>query len=57
VTAVFVATATVLACASSPTSPTGTVPADQAPLEAGFSSVFNGRDLDGWTGAVDGYEV
>jgi hypothetical protein len=56
-TAVFVATATVLACASSPTSPTGTAPADQVPLEAGFSSIFNGRDLDGWTGAVDGYEV
>lgn len=24
---------------------------------AGFSSIFNGKDLSGWTGAVDGYEV
>jgi hypothetical protein len=57
-TALFVATATVLACASSPTSPTGTAPpAGQTPAEAGFTSLFNGRDLDGWTGAVDGFEV
>jgi hypothetical protein len=57
-TAVFVATATVLACASGPTSPTGTPPASaQAPADAGFVAIFNGRDLDGWTGAVDGYEV
>ena len=55
-TAVFVATATVLACASSPTSPTGTAP-PAAPADAGFTALFNGRDLDGWTGAVDGYEV
>jgi len=57
-TALFVATATVLACASSPASPTGTTaPATQAPAEAGFTPIFNGRDFDGWTGAVDGYEV
>ena len=57
-TALFVATATVLACASSPTSPTGTAPpTGQAPVETGFTALFNGRDLDGWTGAVDGYEV
>ena len=57
-TALFVATATVLACASSPTAPSPTPPAaGQAPAEAGFTSLFNGRDLDGWTGAVDGYEV
>jgi len=57
-TALFVATATALACASSPTSPTGTAPpAGQQPVETGFTALFNGRDLDGWTGAVDGYEV
>jgi hypothetical protein len=57
-TALFVATATVLACASSPVAPTGTMPpATQAPAEAGFTAIFNGRDFDGWTGAVDGYEV
>lgn len=57
-TALFVATGTVLACASAPTSPTdGPPPANQAPAEAGFTSLFNGRDLTGWAGAVDGYEV
>ena len=56
-TALFVATATVLACASSPTSPADAPPAQQVPAEAGFTSIFNGRDLTGWTGAVDGYEV
>jgi Domain of Unknown Function (DUF1080) len=58
ITALFVAAATALACAASPTEPTGTAPpAGQTPAEAGFTSLFNGRDLDGWTGAVDGYEV
>ena len=58
VTALFVAAATVLACASSPTSPTGTAPpTGQTPVEPGFTALFNGRDLDGWSGAVDGYEV
>jgi Domain of Unknown Function (DUF1080) len=58
VTALFVATATVLACASSPTSPTEAAPpAASAPAEAGFTVLFNGRDLDGWTGALGGYEV
>jgi hypothetical protein len=57
-TAVFVAAGTVLACASAPTSPTaGPPPAAQAPAEAGFTALFNGRDLDGWIGAVDGYEI
>jgi hypothetical protein len=57
-TALFVATGTILACASAPTAPTdGTPPAQQTPAEAGFVAVFNGRDLAGWTGAVDGYEV
>jgi hypothetical protein len=55
--ALFVATATALACAASPTAPAGPSPEAQAPVEAGFMSIFNGRDLDGWTGAVDGYEV
>jgi hypothetical protein len=56
-TAVFVATGTILACASAPTSPTDQPPTGQAPAEAGFTALFNGRDLTGWTGAVDGYEV
>jgi hypothetical protein len=56
-TALFVATTTVLACASGPTSPTDAPPPAQAPTDAGFTSIFNGRDLDGWTGAVDGYQV
>ncbi|MEO5820206.1 MAG: DUF1080 domain-containing protein [Vicinamibacteraceae bacterium] len=57
-TALFVSAGTVLACASAPTAPTaGTPPVTQAPAEAGFTAVFNGRDFDGWTGAVDGYEV
>ena len=57
-TALFVATGTILACASAPTAPTdGTPPTGQAPAEAGFTALFNGRDLTGWTGAVDGYEV
>jgi Domain of Unknown Function (DUF1080) len=54
---VFVATATVLACASSPTAPAQPAAAGQPAGEAGFTSLFNGRDLTGWTGAVDGYEV
>ena len=37
---------------------TGTAPpTGQTPVETGFTALFNGRDLDGWTGAVDGYEV
>ncbi len=57
-TALFVATGTILACASAPTSPTDQAPpAQQTPAEAGFTALFNGRDLTGWTGAVDGYEV
>jgi hypothetical protein len=57
-TALFVATGAILACASSPTAPS---PAQTAVgmggVEAGFVPIFNGRDLAGWTGAVDGYEV
>jgi hypothetical protein len=40
------------------------VPADEANVllrgddnELGFSSIFNGKDLAGWTGAVENYEV
>ena len=57
-TALFVAAGTALACASSPSAPSdATAPVGQAPVEAGFVALFNGRDFDGWTGAVDGYEV
>jgi hypothetical protein len=57
-TALFVAAGTALACASGPSSPSeATSPVGQAPVEAGFVALFNGRDFDGWTGAVDGYEV
>jgi len=57
-TALFVAAGTALACASSPSSPSESAPpASQAPAEAGFVALFNGRDLDGWSGAVDGYQV
>jgi hypothetical protein len=56
-TALFVATATVLACASGPAAPTQAPPAGQVPPEPGFTAIFNGRDFDGWAGAVDGYEV
>ena len=34
------------------------MPVDEvAAEEEGFTSVFNGEDLSGWTGAVDGYAV
>ncbi len=40
------------------------IPADEANVRlrgndatAGFSAIFNGKDLSGWAGAVDGYEV
>jgi hypothetical protein len=57
-TAVFVAAGAALACASSPSSPSESAPpSTQAPAEAGFTALFNGRDLTGWTGAVDGYQV
>ena len=48
----------VIACATGPDSPSGPSPAAGGQgAEAGFVSLFNGRDLDGWLGAVDGYEV
>ena len=57
-TALFVGTATVLACASSPTMPSQAPPAaGLGAVEAGFVRLFNGTNLNGWTGAVDGYEV
>ena len=34
----------------------GAVARAEAPPE-GFTALFNGRDLDGWQGKVDGYEV
>jgi Domain of Unknown Function (DUF1080) len=56
--ALFVATVTALACASSPTAPTAAQTAvGLGAVETGFTLLFNGRDLDGWMGAVDGYEV
>ena len=56
--AILVAAAVALACSADGSTPTRPAPpAGQAPAEAGFVSLFNGRDLTGWTGAVDGYEV
>jgi hypothetical protein len=56
IAALLVAAAIALACGGdTPTEPSP--PATQPPAEAGFVSLFNGRDLAGWTGAVDGYEV
>jgi hypothetical protein len=52
--AVAAAAVALLACstgADSPTQPTGEA------VEPGFVSIFNGRTFDGWTGAVDGYEI
>jgi outer membrane protein assembly factor BamB len=34
-----------------------TANADATKLPAGFTSLFNGRDLTGWAGALDSYEV
>ncbi len=57
-TALLVATTAVLACASSPTAPSPTQTAvGMGAVETGFTPIFNGRDLTGWTGAVEGYEV
>lgn len=53
-TAAAVAAATLLACAAGSESPTQ--PSGEA-VEPGFVSIFNGRTFDGWTGAVDGYEI
>jgi hypothetical protein len=44
-----------LACAGGGEPPTQPSPAASA--EPGFTPIFNGRDLDGWTGATDGYHV
>jgi hypothetical protein len=58
IAALLVAAAVALACSGdAPTPNQPTPPAGQPPAEAGFVSLFNGRDLAGWTGAVDGYEV
>ncbi len=32
-------------------------PAGQEPVESGFTSLFNGRNLEGWTGDTEGYAV
>jgi hypothetical protein len=57
-TALFVATATVLACAAGPAAPTPASPgAGRSPADAGFVPLFNGRNLEGWAGALDAYEV
>ena len=57
-TALLVATTAVLACASSPTAPSPTQTAvGMGAVETGFTPIFNGRDLTGWIGAVEGYEV
>lgn len=34
-----------------------TMHADGPALEEGFVSLFNGKDLTGWVGATDGYNV
>jgi hypothetical protein len=47
----------VIACATGPASPAEPSSAAGQTTETGFVSLFNGRDLDGWQGAVDGYEV
>jgi hypothetical protein len=58
IAAILLAAAVALACGADAPAPTGPTPAPaQPPVEAGFTSLFNGRDLSGWTGAVDGYEV
>jgi hypothetical protein len=44
-----------LACGGGADAPTQPSPSGAA--EPGFTSVFNGRDLTGWTGATDGYQV
>jgi hypothetical protein len=57
-TACLVAAVTLLACAGDAAAPSAPSPgATPPPAEAGFVSLFNGRDLTGWTGAVDGYEI
>ena len=57
-TALLVATTAVLACASSPTAPSPTQTAvGMGAVETGFTPIFNGRDLTGWSGAVESYEV
>jgi len=49
-----VAALAALACAGSPAAPSA---ADGQAAEPGFVSLFDGKTLDGWQGAVDGYEV
>jgi len=49
-----VAALAALACADSPAAPSA---ADGQAAEPGFVALFDGKTLDGWQGAVDGYEV
>jgi hypothetical protein len=49
-----VAALAALACADSPAAPS---PGGGQAAEPGFVSLFDGKTLDGWQGAVDGYEV
>lgn len=44
-----------LGCQPAPSDPPQAAAAEA--LEEGFVSVFNGQDLTGWTGAIDGYGV
>jgi hypothetical protein len=53
--AAVVAALAALACADSPIAPSSDA-AGQS-VETGFVSLFDGRTLNGWQGAVDGYEV
>jgi hypothetical protein len=49
-----IAAAVALACSTGPTTPSE-MPAPTA--EPGFVPIFNGRTFEGWSGAVDGYEI
>jgi hypothetical protein len=44
-----------LACGGGAEAPTQ--PSPSGSVETGFVALFNGRDLTGWTGATDGYQV
>jgi Domain of Unknown Function (DUF1080) len=55
---IFAATITLILLAGcQPEPPATPAQAVAADSEAGFVSVFNGVDLVGWTGAIDGYTV
>jgi hypothetical protein len=58
-TGLVLAAIAVLACTDTPTAPSETIAPTPipAPGEPGFVSIFDGRSFDGWTGAVEGYEI